>query len=122
MNFKVSDIKKAQKESLFLREISELYQQAARDDERLQDLSVNRVELSTDKGLCTVYFYTPQGLEYFNAKMEVLSMYKPALRKALAASIQARYVPDLRFKFDQKFEKQMKIEQLIEKVKEEDKL
>lgn len=122
MSSRISDIKRAQKESLLLRKISHLYQRAAQDDKRLQDLFISRVELSKDKSICDVYFYTSKGKEYFDEKLEVLKLYKPSLRKALASVLSSRYVPDLRFKFDSKFEKQIKIEELIEKVKEEDKL
>ena len=109
----VSTIKRAQKESLLFREISRLFMQTALDDTRLQGLCVNRVKLSPDKGVCTVYFYTAQGPEYFDQLLDVLKLYKPSLRKALASTIRSRYVPELIFAFDTHFEKQCRIETLI---------
>lgn len=117
MTSSVSNVKRAQKESLLFREISQLFLQATMDDKRLQGLFVNRVHLSPDKGLCTVYFYTSKGEEYFNDVLQVLTLYKPSLRKALASTIKGRYVPDLVFKFDKQFEKQQRIEELIEQVR-----
>ncbi len=113
----VSNVKRAQKESLLFREISQLFLQATMDDPRLRGIFVNRVHLSPDKGLCTVYFYTAEGEEHFNQILHTLTLYKPSLRKALASTIKGRYVPDLLFKFDKQFEKQQRIEELIEQVR-----
>jgi len=115
------NIKKAQKESLLFKEISILFNQIVIDDNRLKNIFVNRAQLSPDKGLCSVYFYTDQGQDYFNSMLEILKLYKPALRKALASKINSRRVPELVFKFDVQFEKQFKIEQLLEKIKTENK-
>lgn len=119
MTSSVSTIKKAQKESLLFREISKLFGQTILDDSRLMGLCVNRVKLSPDKGVATVYFYTAQGESHFNELFHVLVLYKPSLRKALAAKINQRYTPELVFKFDQNFEKQCRIESLLEKIKTE---
>ncbi len=118
MTSSLSHIKRSQKESLLFREISQLFLQATLDDPRLEGLFVNRVQLSPDKGLCTVFFYTPQGEEAFKEKRSILTLYKPSLRKALATSIRSRYTPNLSFKFDTQFEKHQRLEELIEQVKE----
>jgi ribosome-binding factor A len=117
MSSSVSQVKRAQKESLFFREISQLFLQASLDDNRLQGLYVNRVQLSPDKGHCTIFFYTALGEEYFNTVLSVLTLYKPSLRKALAQTIASRYTPELVFKFDKQFEKQQRLEALIEDVR-----
>lgn len=118
MTSSVRDIKRAQKESTLLRQISTLFMQTAMDDPRLKDIFINRVELSSDKGVCTVYFYSAKGEDYFNELLNVLKLYKPSLRTALARSIKSRYTPELIFKFDKQFEKQQKIENLLESLKE----
>lgn len=116
----VRDIKRAQKEKLILRHVADLFHQAALDEPRIKDLFVNRVTLSPDKSICTVYFYTVHGKEFFDEKLEFLKLYKPSLRKAMATAIQSRYVPDFRFKFDEAYEKQEQLEQLFETIKTED--
>ncbi len=103
-------IKRAQKESLLLREISNMYHTIAMEDDRLSGLFVNRVELSSDRGWVNVFFYTLDGFEKFEKQLEILKMYKPSIRKGLAAGIKGRYVPDLRFSYDAKFEKQQSLE------------
>jgi len=118
-NIRVSSIKREQKETLLFREISQLVLQLTLDDSRLHGLFVNRVKLSADKGMCTIFFYTDAGIDAFKELMKTLILYKPSLRSAIAARIPSRYVPNLLFKFDSKFEKQQRIEQLLEKIKEE---
>jgi ribosome-binding factor A len=118
-NTTVSDIKRAQKERHLLRLIADLIQQAAMDDPRIADLYVTRVKLSPDKGNCMVYFYTIKGKEYFDEKLNILKLYKPSLRKAIATSVPGRYVPDFRFAFDDLYEKVEKIEQIFEQIKTE---
>lgn len=113
----VRNIKRAQKEAELLRQISKLFMQTALDEPRLQNLTINRISLSSDKSACTVYFYTPAGKDFFETVLPLLILYKPSLRKALAAEINARYTPDFVFAFDDNFEKLMRIEGILEKVK-----
>jgi len=115
-NDRQKHIKHAQKESLYLKEISRLFLHITADDPALRELHVSRVKLSPDKSLCTVYFYTPAGQEGFREKMEQLILYKPSLRHALAQKISSRYTPDLRFSFDKQFEKQKHLESLLESI------
>jgi ribosome-binding factor A len=110
-------IKKSQKESLIFRAIAQLFAQQALDDDRLSGVAVNRVKLSDDKGVATVFFYTPGGIADFKEKLPTILLYKSSLRKALAQSIKSRYTPELVFKFDDQFEKVQRIEGLLQKVK-----
>jgi ribosome-binding factor A len=112
------DIKKAQKESLLLREISGLLLQGGMDDPRLQKVTVSRVSLSDDKSTCTVFFYTSQGKKAFEEILEILKLYKPSLRTALAKKIRGRYTPNLVFRFDDQIEKSEKMNALFEQLKE----
>lgn len=115
----VRDIKRAQKEKLFFRELSHLFLQLSLDDPRIKNISLSRVQLSPDKSVCFIYFYTPEGLDSFKDALEILKLYKPSIRRIIASKIESRYVPELRFKFDDQYEKQERLEQLLEKVKSE---
>jgi ribosome-binding factor A len=116
----VSTIKRSQKESLLFRSISELFRETTLEDKNLASLMVSRVKLSDDKGVCIIFFYTSGGLEEFKQKLKILLLYKGSLRRALAQSIASRYTPELVFKFDDQYEKQQRIENLLEQVKGED--
>ena len=111
-------VKKAQKESLFYQELSKLFMSVAVDDEKLHGLSLTRVKLSDDGGICLAFFYCEGGLAEFEEKRKWLVLYKPSLRKALARQIPGRYTPDLVFKFDDQFEKVQRIESLLDTIKE----
>jgi ribosome-binding factor A len=116
---RVTSIKRSQKESLLRREISSLLQQASLDNPELAGLSVTHIELSRDKGVCYVYFYSPDGNVIFEKKRSTLVLFKPSLRKAIAQKVPSRYVPEIIFKYDFQLEKQLAIEQLLDKVKKE---
>ena len=120
MTTKLKDIKRAQKESLLLREIKNLFVQVALDNPKLAPLTIHRVELSQDKGTCNIYFYCVEGEQLFKKLFDTLILYKPSLRASLAQSIRSRYVPQIKFRFDTKYEKEKKIHELLDKIKEED--
>jgi ribosome-binding factor A len=115
----VSNIKRSQKESLLLKELSKLIYELMLEDKELSGLFINRVELSKNKGACIVYFYDPQGPEIFDAKKRRLILYKPSLRKAIAMILDGRYTPELVFEYDTQFEKQQRIETILDKVKKD---
>lgn len=115
----VSQIKRSQKESLLLKELSKMLLQLSLDDKQLEGLTINKVELSRDKSVCSVYLFDSGGIEAFNNKKQALILYKPSLRKGIADALQSRYVPQIRFKFDIKFERQQRIESIIDEVKKE---
>ncbi len=113
------NIKRAQKESVLLRLISHLFIHATIEDSQLQGLMITRVKLSPDKSICTVYFYTPGGIQEFEEKLKTLKLYKPSMRKAIATEIQSRYTVDLVFKYDEFYERQARIEALIDTLQKE---
>ena len=119
---RVSSIKHAQKESLLLHTIAQLFMQIMQDEPLLEGLTVTRVALSPNKSSCTIFFHTFGGLPEFEQKRKTLVLYKPSLRKALSKSIHGRYTPELRFAYDQQLDKQRRIDDLIDKLKDEGKL
>ncbi|HJM69178.1 MAG TPA: ribosome-binding factor A [Candidatus Babeliales bacterium] len=120
MRSTVQDIKRKQKESLLLKEISKLFFELALDNSDFQSLFINKVVLSPDKALCSVYFYSPRGIEFFKQQLEKLKLFKPSLRKALSQKINSRRVPQIVFVFDSQLEKQEQVEHLLDKIKQED--
>lgn len=116
------DIKHAQRESFLYHEIASLITRLFADEPLLANLFINRVKLSPDRGLCTVYFYSPQGEQDFNDKLATLKLYKPSIRSAVAKAMQSRYTPEIRFSYDTSYDKQRQIDDLIEQLKDEGKL
>lgn len=118
-NKRVSEIKRAQKESLISKKIASLLSSIALDDPRVSQLMLNRIQLSPDKGVATLYFYTPEGEDVFREKLEILILYKPSIRSALSKLIPSRYTPELVFKYDAQFEKEQRINLLLDTLKDE---
>lgn len=114
---RVQEIKKAQKEKLLFREVSSLFLGLKLENKLLENLLVSKIELSPDKGICFVYFVTPHGESSFNELLDVLKLYKPSLRKAIASKIESRHTPEIVFKYDAQYEKQERILQILDKVK-----
>lgn len=115
----VHQIKRSQKESLLLKELSKMLLQLSLDEPELEGIFINRVQLSKDKSVCNVLCYDPDGIESFEKKKKYLILFKPSLRKGIAAALHSKYVPDIKFLYDAKFEKQQRIESIIDNVKQE---
>jgi ribosome-binding factor A len=117
-----NQVKRSQKESFLLQEVAALFLRLSLDEKILHDLYVTRVELSPEGGTCTVFFHTPAGHDSFNERKKHLILYKPSMRASLAKTSHSRYVPDLKFAYDEGIEKQQRMEELFNKLKTEGKL
>jgi ribosome-binding factor A len=114
---KIFSVKREQKKSFLLREISALVQRVSADEPKLSSLFVTRVDLSKDTGVCYVYFSTHTDKKAFDEGLEILKLYKPSIRKALASIMSTRYVPDLVFRYDKAKEKERRVTTLLDKIK-----
>jgi ribosome-binding factor A len=122
MSKQQQDIKRAQKESYFYREISNLFMRIVIDEPRLTGMYISKITLSSDGGTCVVLFLAPNGRTEFEEKRPTLVLYKASLRAALAKTSHGRYTPKLIFRYDEDQEKVDKINRLIDKLKDEGKL
>jgi ribosome-binding factor A len=113
---RVSHIKQAQKEALFFKEFSDLLMRIKADDSRLAGLMITRVRLSPDRKNLTIFLRADTDEQKYRELLQILILYKPSLRSALAKKIAARLTPDILFKYDRQFEKQQRIEQLLEQL------
>ncbi len=116
------DIKHAQRESVLLHKIGQFFIQIMQDAPELQKLSITRVQLSPEKGMCTIFFHALGGLSEYEALRSRLVLYKASLRKALSQAINGRYTPELRFAYDAQLDKQRHMDDIIDKLKREGKL
>ena len=122
---RIKQVRRSKQKSFYLRELSTFLTRIAQDEPAIAHLYITRVELSPDGGMCYIYFsfYTAQTDQeketLFKQARDVLVLYKPSLRKALSSSMHSRYVPDLRFVFDQAKEKEHRVSDLLTQVSEE---
>ena len=116
------EVRRSQKKSYFLREISSLIMQISYDEPLVAALYVTRVELSEDGGVCYIYFSayqvqtTEEKKKAFEEARHRLVLYKGSMRSALAKTSHSRYVPHLRFMFDEKVEKELRVNDLLTTV------
>ena len=123
----VSDVKRERKKSLFLRELSAFIDVIAQEQPALREVYLSRLELSADGGICYLYFAAIAAIEgneagaqdRYDSALEVLKLYRPSLRKNLAATLQARYTPELMFLYDENREKIDRINELLDQVSKE---
>jgi ribosome-binding factor A len=118
---RLREIKHAQRESQLLRDISNFFLRITLDEPSLQGLFINRIRLSADRSVCTVFFHTPGGFSEYEEKRPLLVLYKPTLRTALSKSLHGRYTPDLIFEYDAQYDKQRRIDDLLEQLQKEEK-
>lgn len=106
------DIKQAQKEMFIRREMTTSFREITLEAKDLLDIYITRVVLSAKRGSVVIYFHGCTEFE-FGRKLGTLILYKPSLRTALAHAMKSRYTPELVFKFDDLYEKQYRLEQLL---------
>jgi ribosome-binding factor A len=79
-------------------------------------ITIPEVRLSPDLKLATVYVM-PLGGNDVKPVVEALARNKKYLRAAVAAALNLRYAPDLRFKEDKTFEEATRIDRLLDSPK-----
>jgi len=112
----LSLVKKERKKSFFLQEISNLIRSIAEDEPLLFSVFPVKVELSEGEGICYIYFSSPSK-EDFDKALELLKLYKPSLKGALAKARHSQHMPNLIFKYDKSLEKARRIDELLNKIK-----
>ena len=102
---------------LVAQEISLVLQQRAQDP-RLSSVVVTAVRISRDLRLATVYFGTAVPEERMTA-LEALQHCTSFIRRELAGRLPLRFVPELRFRLDDTYDRAQRIERLLAEVKGE---
>lgn len=119
MHNRRQEIKLAQKSSYLYKVISEALIVVCQDDARLSGIYPTRVKLSEEGGLATVFFYTQAGEADFKEKLPILILYKPSMRHTVAKALESRYTPELVFAYDATYEKEFKVQRIIDSLKKE---
>lgn len=101
-----------------LRDLSSIMLIEARD-ETLKHVTLTDCEVTSDLGLAKVY-YTYMGDEDLNAVKENLKVAEPYLRTKLAAKLNIRHTPELRFIYDESIEYGQNIERIINEIHKKD--
>ena len=86
-------------------------------DPRLKMATITAVEVSRDLRLARIYFTTPGGKHKKEAAIEGFNSARGFIKKALAQEIDLKYMPDIKFFYDESLEYGAHIEALIKSTK-----
>lgn len=88
-------------------------------DPRLAGVSVTNVVFTPDLSLAKIYFRVPEGKARESQVIEGFEKSKGFLKRELAQKINIRYVPDLKFYYDEHVEMRSRIDELFQEIKNE---
>ena len=114
-----SIIRKEKRQSLFLKEIAQLIRELSQEEPLLLKIYPTRVEFSPGEGVCLVYLAGINGKQSFDEALEILKLYRASIRTILAKTRQARYVPEIKFLYDEAIDKSHRIDELLSQVQVE---
>ncbi|MDH3356753.1 MAG: 30S ribosome-binding factor RbfA [Desulfobacteraceae bacterium] len=89
-------------------------------DPRLEAATITSVKMSRDLKFARVYFVTSGGKESMEEATEGFKSALGYVKRKLAAQLGLRYMPELRFFYDDSFDYGSHIDKIIKTVKSED--
>ena len=95
--------------------LSELLKKNIRDP-RLAMVTISSVKMSRDLKLARIYFTIYGDSEKSEAATQGFESARGFIKKSLARRLGLRYMPDLKFFYDESFEYGSHIDQLLEKI------
>jgi ribosome-binding factor A len=90
-------------------------------DPRLANATITAVKMSRDLRIAKIYYATESGVETQKAAHEGFERARGYLKRELAQRLELRYMPELKFFYDDAIDHGEKIEKLIKMVKKNDK-
>lgn len=85
-------------------------------DPRKGFITVTKVKMSPDLRLASIYYTVLGEEEQRDLTAKVLKNSKQFIKNELKPAINSRWLPDLRFFYDDTMEKALRIEQLLKKI------
>ncbi|MDX1707057.1 MAG: 30S ribosome-binding factor RbfA [Desulfobacterales bacterium] len=97
--------------------LSEILQKDIKDP-RLTMATITGVEVSRDLKLARIYFTTPNGEQKKDAAVKGFNSARGFIKRTLANELDLKYMPDLKFFYDESIEYGAHIDNLIKLAKE----
>lgn len=85
-------------------------------DPRLRMATITGVKMSADLKLASIYYTTSGDKESINAAAQAFTRAHGYIKKKLAQQLELRYMPQLRFFYDESFDYGSRIEKLLKTV------
>ena len=89
-------------------------------DPRLQMATITGVKMSADLKLASIYYTISGDKKALNAAAKAFNGAHGYIKKKLARQLELRYMPQLRFFYDESFDYGSRIEKLLKTVSTED--
>lgn len=89
------------------------------NDPRLEMVVITSVKVSQDLKVARVYFTTPSDKKSIDEAIEGFASALGYTKRALAHQLGLRYMPDLKFFYDESFDYGLHIDSVIESTKKE---
>lgn len=110
------NIKIKQLESLIFKSISELLYRLKKEINFSEETIITKIDLSKDLSIVKIYLFSIDGETNIKDFISKIIPYIPSLRFSLSSMVSFRRTPKIRFLFDNKYEKILKIEKLIDSI------
>jgi ribosome-binding factor A len=89
-------------------------------DPRLKQASITSVDVSPDLRLAKIYFATTGGDVQVKRALEGFNKARPYIKKLLGRELDLRYMPEIRFYYDDSLDYGARMEALFRSIEEED--
>ncbi len=99
--------------------MAELLQKEIKDP-RLDRVTITGVRMSRDLKIAKIYFTTPSGDDAHAAALAGFDRARGFVKRELAHRLGLRYMPDLKFFYDESIDYGERIERLLKSVKQDD--
>jgi ribosome-binding factor A len=117
----MGELRRKKLEHLIKNEVSIILDRKVKDPKK-KFITITEVRLNNDYSMAKVYFSSLGNVDEKEDAKKFLEKIKSYLRSELRNVLRLRKIPDLRFEIDNTFEYGMKIESLIQKIHEDDKV
>ncbi|MEW5909346.1 MAG: 30S ribosome-binding factor RbfA [Thermodesulfobacteriota bacterium] len=89
-------------------------------DPRLQMVTITRVKISPDLKFARVYFCTGSGEKGKEPALQGFQTAMGFIKRALAPQLGLRYMPELKFFYDESYDHASRIYQILDSIKQHD--
>lgn len=117
MRSDIMSIKIQRLENTFIKKISEIIMTEVKDH-NIKNITITSAKISSDLSYAKIYFATLQD-DKVDEITKGLKKASPFIRTELAKRVDIRKMPELDFKYDESLDYGTKIENIIEKIKED---
>ncbi|MDL2268560.1 30S ribosome-binding factor RbfA [Desulfosarcina sp. OttesenSCG-928-A07] len=91
-------------------------------DPRLSSATITDVTMSRDLRLARIYFAAPDGAEKKEARLSAFESARGFIKRELAKELGLRYMPDLKFFYDESFDYGDQINRVLKSIQTDDEI